>query len=100
MENQKIYKTPENIRLNNKKYQEKKKKEKEEAILKGELIIPEKIYKTPSYVRKAIKAYQNNNPDKIKKWSISSNGKKQKKQQNENINPTTNTIDKLILNDI
>jgi hypothetical protein len=91
-------KTPENIRINNKKYYEKKKQEKEEAKLKGEIVIQEKVYKTPAYIRKAIKAYQNNNPDKIKQWSDLNNSKKQKKkkEQNETINTT---IDSLILNE-
>ena len=89
----KNFKTPENIRINNKKYYEKKKQEKEEAKLKGEIVIEEKVYKTPTYIRKAIKAYQNNNPVKVKQWSNLNNSKK--KKQNETNNTT---IDSLILN--
>jgi len=80
----KNFKTPENIRINNKKYYEKKKQEKEEAKLKGELVIQEKVYKTPAYIRKAIKAYQNNNPDKVKQWSNLTNSKKKKQNEIEN----------------
>jgi|GWRWMinimDraft_13_1066021.scaffolds.fasta_scaffold06001_2 hypothetical protein len=90
----KNFKTPENIRINNKKYYEKKKQEKEEAKLKGEIVIQEKVYKTPAYIRKAIKAYQNNNPNKVKQWSDLNNSKK--KKQNETNNTT---IDSLILNE-
>jgi ABC-type nitrate/sulfonate/bicarbonate transport system substrate-binding protein len=90
----KNFKTPENIRINNKKYYEKKKQEKEEAKLHGEIVIQEKVYKTPAYIRKAIKAYQNNNPDKVKQWSDLNNSKK--KKQNETNNTT---IDSLISNE-
>jgi len=80
----KNFKTPENIRINNKKYYEKKKQEKEEAKLKGEIVIQEKVYKTPAYIRKAIKAYQNNNPNKVKQWSDLNNSKKKKQNEIEN----------------
>jgi hypothetical protein len=90
----KNFKTPENIRINNKKYYEKKKQEKEEAKLKGEIVIQEKVYKTPTYIRKAIKAYQNNNPDKVKQWSNLNNSKKKKPNETNNT-----TIDSLILNE-